>query len=98
MLFHPLFLLLPLIAAQSQRPFASRPLGTEYNLVSEKLVREIDELRRDWGIHGAAVAVVRRGDDGSWEEDTFGLGVADSRGKAVTEDVSSSFLHSSVQC
>jgi hypothetical protein len=40
---------------------------------------------------------VRRGDDGSWNQDTFGLGVADSRGNAVTEDVRSSFFLPFVQ-
>jgi hypothetical protein len=85
---HILFLL-PLALASDQRPFQPGPLGKEYRLVSRQLVREIDQVRQDCGIHGAAIAVVRRREKGVWEEDVFGVGVADGRGNKVTENVSS---------
>jgi CubicO group peptidase (beta-lactamase class C family) len=89
MLLPYLIVSLPLIvAARNQYHLVAPPLGTEYSLVSHALVRGIDELRQDWGIHGAAVAVVRRGKDGTWKEDAFGVGVADGRGNKVTENVS----------
>lgn len=61
----------------------------EYSVLPKELVQDIDELRRDWGIKGVAIAVVRKGEDGSWKEDTFGLGVADERDNPVTGRVSS---------
>lgn len=89
MLLPYLIISLPLIAAaRDQYHLVAPPPGAEYNLVSHALVRGIDELRQDWGIHGAAIAVVRRGDDGTWKEDAFGVGVADGWGNKVTENVS----------
>lgn len=82
-------LFLPLTAAHDQHVLSAPTLRPKYNLVDHKLVREIDQLRQDWGIKGAAVAVVQRDDEGGWKEDKFGVGVADARGNLVTENVSS---------
>lgn len=60
----------------------------EYIVLSKDLVDGIEQLRQDWGIKGVAIAVVRKGEDGSWKEDTFGLGIADAQGHPVTDRVS----------
>lgn len=64
-------------------------MDMEHNVISKDLVEDIDQLRRDWGIKGVAIAIVRKGEDGSWKKDTFGLGVADVQGNPVTDRVSS---------
>jgi hypothetical protein len=84
MIFPLPLLLLPLVTAHREQIFQ----GPKYNLLDPTLVREIDQIRQDWGIHGAAIAVVRRRDDGGWMEDSFGIGVADGQGNKVTSDVS----------
>ena len=61
---------------------------SKYKILSSSLVHEIDQLRQDWHIKGAGIAVVRLKDDGEWEQDTLGIGIADGAGNAVTEHVS----------
>ena len=63
---------------------ASKP---RYNILTPELLEEIDQLRRDWHIKGAGIAVVRLKDDGEWEQDTLGIGIADGAANAVTEHV-----------
>lgn len=58
------------------------------HIIPASLVHEISQLRQDWHIKGAAMAVVRLKDDGEWEQDTLGVGIADGAGNAVTEHVS----------
>jgi hypothetical protein len=79
------FLLAVLVSA-SPEPIFKAP-KQNYNVLNHTLFREIDQLRQDWGIKGASVAVVQL-KDGVWEHDTLGFGVADGAGNAVTEHVS----------
>lgn len=85
MLVLPL-LLATLVGASPQQVLKAPK--SEYNILNPSLVHEIDQLRREWDINGAGIAVVRMKDDGKWEQDMFGLGIADGRGNAVTEHVS----------
>jgi hypothetical protein len=83
------FLLASLVAASPRKIFTApeQPTEQKCNVLNLDLVREIDELRQDWGIKGASIAVVQL-KDGKWEQDTLGFGVADGAGNAVTEHVS----------
>lgn len=78
-------LLATLAAADPEQIFKAPE--KKYNVLNPSLVREIEQLRQDWDIKGASVAVVRL-KDGKWEQDTLGFGVADGAGNAVTEHVS----------
>jgi CubicO group peptidase (beta-lactamase class C family) len=84
------FLLASLVVASPRNIFTApqQPTEQKCNVLSLELVREIDQLRQDWGIKGTSVAVVQLR-DGKWEQDTLGFGVADGAGNAVTEHVSS---------
>jgi hypothetical protein len=89
MLLLPL-LLATLATANPEQIF--RAPEKKYNVLNPSLVREIDQIRQDWDIKGASVAVVRL-KDGAWEQDTLGFGVADGAGNAVTEHVSRTPRH-----
>jgi hypothetical protein len=83
------FLLAALVSGSPEHIFkAPKP---DYKVLNHSLVREIDQLRQDWGIKGASVAVVQL-KDGVREQDTLGFGVADEAGNPVTEHVSFYFL------
>jgi hypothetical protein len=81
-----LLLLLATLATANPEHIFKAP-EKKYNVLNPSLVREIEQLRQDWDIKGASVAIVRLRDD-QWEQDTLGFGVADGAGSAVTEHVS----------
>lgn len=92
MLVLPL-LLATLVIASPRKIFTApeQPTEQKCNVLNLDLVREIDQLRQDWGIKGASLAVVQL-KDGKWEQDTLGFGDADEAGNAVTEHVSPNLL------
>lgn len=83
-----LFALPALLATALSEKFLGLQTDTVTRTVDPTLVWEIERLRQEWDIPGAAVAIVRQEEDGSWTEDVFGLGVADGLGTEVTGDVS----------
>lgn len=87
----PLLLLVALAHAHPyQKPLLLKDKHPSLNLLTQDVLDEIDHLRKEWGIKGASVAVVRRDPvSGNWQEDTFGLGVADRHNNSVTEKASS---------
>lgn len=89
----PLLLLVALAQAKAlQKPLAfhndNKP-SHKVNLLTQDIIDEIDQLRKDWGIKGASVTVVRHDPvSGDWKEDNLGFGVADRHDNPVTDKVS----------
>lgn len=61
---------------------------SKHKLISNDVLKYLDDVRDRWHIKGAGFAVVKQGDDGTWQTETFGLGERDGKGNPVDEDVS----------
>ncbi|KAJ9091787.1 hypothetical protein QFC21_007090 [Naganishia friedmannii] len=76
----PLLLLVALAQAHPQQTplLLTNNKKPALNLLTQDVIDEIDQLRKNWGIKGASVAVVRQDPvSGDWKEDVLGFGVAD---------------------
>ncbi|KAJ9115375.1 hypothetical protein QFC24_006990 [Naganishia onofrii] len=87
----PLLLLVALAHAHPyQKPLLLKDKHPSLNLLTQDVLDEIDHLRKEWGIKGASVAVVRRDPvSGNWKEDAFGLGVADRHNNSTLFSIAS---------
>ncbi|KAJ9092582.1 hypothetical protein QFC19_008690 [Naganishia cerealis] len=73
--------------AQPQRPLSAPKQTPALSLLPQALLDELDQLRAEWGIKGASVAVVKQDQEtGKWKENVFGLGVADRWDNPVTDE------------
>ncbi|KAJ9118538.1 hypothetical protein QFC22_003757 [Naganishia vaughanmartiniae] len=85
----PLLLLAALTQAHPQKPLLLKDKNSASNLLTQDIIDEFDQLRKDWGIKGASVAVVRQDTvSGDWKEDVLAFGVADRHDNPVTEKAS----------
>jgi hypothetical protein len=76
---------------QSLLSCLSSEMSSAPALLPPSLVAEIDQLRREWGIKGASIMVVKqekgdRFDD--WREAFAGMGDRDGKGNPMQRDVS----------
>jgi hypothetical protein len=71
--------------------FSSIMSQTPPGLLPSSLVAEIDQLRREWGIKGASIMVVKQEKDDrfdEWREAFAGMGQRDGKGNLMERDVS----------
>jgi CubicO group peptidase (beta-lactamase class C family) len=68
-----------------------RNMSSAPELLPSTLIADIDRLRREWGIKGAAIMIVKqeKGDRfDQWQKAFVGLGVRDGKGNPMEQDVS----------
>jgi hypothetical protein len=66
-------------------------MSSNPELLPSTLVADIDRLRQEWGIKGAAIMIVKqeKGDRfDQWQEAFVGLGRRDGKGNSMERDVS----------